>query len=160
MSEDKNEYPEELKAGAKGLLHMLLAADDVVRMKYLKGELTRKEASKLGGNIAVVVDGVVLEALRNRETAEAIVPVLVDKIENGKANPLPYTHILQMLAYRHQLEIQGKVQNPSKVVAAFREVKSEMGLDDIEEQRGELEEEVEEKLEQRIEKWEENPMFG
>ncbi|KXA97692.1 hypothetical protein AKJ38_00575 [candidate division MSBL1 archaeon SCGC-AAA259I14] len=151
---------EKAKEETKTLLQQLLTADDVVRIKYHKGELSREKASKFGGSIAVVVDGIVLEALKSKEIAKAIAPVLLDKIENGWGHPLPFTHILQMLAYRHQLEIDGEAQDVTEILDAYDQLKARMDLDNIEEQKAELEKEVEEKIKQYKEKSEENLMFG
>lgn len=60
----------------KNTLEKLLMADNVVRIEGSKGELGTRETSRLGGNIALVVDGIKLEALRNEEVAEGIVLVV------------------------------------------------------------------------------------
>ncbi|KXA96350.1 hypothetical protein AKJ38_03440 [candidate division MSBL1 archaeon SCGC-AAA259I14] len=160
MSEKLEEDPENISEQAKTILRRLLAADDVMRMKYHKGELTRKEASVIGGNIAATIDGIFLRAMGDREFAEEIAPVLRDKIEHGDANPLPYLHLLQVLAYRHRLEVDGEVQEPKEIIDTFKRVRVRMDLDNIVEQKAELEEEFKEKIEQLGEKWKKNPMFG
>ncbi|KXA91750.1 hypothetical protein AKJ64_04550 [candidate division MSBL1 archaeon SCGC-AAA259E17] len=96
----------------------------------------------------------------SRDIAETIAPVLLDKIENGRGNPLPYTHILQMLAYRHQLEIDGEVQDETEVIEAFDQIKARMDLDNIEQRKAELEKELKGKIDQLKERWKKNPMFG
>ncbi len=93
--------------------------------------------------------------MKDEELAEEIVPVLADKIENGKGNPLPYTHLLQVLAYRHELEVKGEVQNPKEILETFKRVESEMDLDNLGERKAELEEE----FEKPDKKAEENLMF-
>ncbi|KXA88476.1 hypothetical protein AKJ57_06885 [candidate division MSBL1 archaeon SCGC-AAA259A05] len=158
--ENLKEDPEKAREQTRALLRKILTADDVARMRYRKGELPRGIASKFGGTIAAIVDGIVLEALRNKEIAETIAPVLLDKIENGWGNPVPWAHILQILAYWHRLEIEGEVQDPAEIVEAYRQLKSRMDLDNIEERKAELEEEFEEKIQQLREKWEKNLMFG
>ncbi|KXA91145.1 hypothetical protein AKJ57_02280 [candidate division MSBL1 archaeon SCGC-AAA259A05] len=158
--EKLEEYSEKAKEETKTLLRKLLTADDVVRMRYLKGDLSREKASKFYGCIAVVIDEIALEALKSRDIAETIAPVLLDKIENGRVNPLPYTHILQMLAYRHQLEIDGEVQDEAEVIEAFDQIKGRMDLDNIEQRKAELEKELKGKIQQLKEKWEKNLMFG
>ncbi|KXA92931.1 hypothetical protein AKJ64_01805 [candidate division MSBL1 archaeon SCGC-AAA259E17] len=61
---------------------------------------------------------------------------------------------------RTRLEIEGEVQDPAEIVEAYRQLKSRMDLDNIEERKAELEEEFEEKIQQLREKWEKNLMFG
>ncbi|KXA93108.1 hypothetical protein AKJ64_01355 [candidate division MSBL1 archaeon SCGC-AAA259E17] len=157
---DTSEDLERAKEETKTLLRKVLTADDVVKMRYRKGELSREKASKFYGCIAVVVDGIALEALRSKEVAETIAPVLHDKIENGWGDPLPYTHILQMLGYQHQLEIKGEVQDATEIIEAFDQVKSRMDLDNIEQRKEELEEEFRGKIEQLRGKRKKNLMFG
>ncbi|KXA94058.1 hypothetical protein AKJ36_03525 [candidate division MSBL1 archaeon SCGC-AAA259I07] len=158
--ENLKEDPEKIREQTKTMLRRLLAADDVVRMKYHKGELTEKEASIIGGNIAPTVDGIILMALKDRELAEEIAPVLKEKIDHGDANPLPYLHLLQVLAYRHRLEIEGEIQEPEEMITTYRRVRAKLDLDNIVERKAELEEEFEEKIGKLREKWRKNPMFG
>ncbi|KXA93894.1 hypothetical protein AKJ65_05820 [candidate division MSBL1 archaeon SCGC-AAA259E19] len=160
--EKLEEYSEKAKEETKTLLRKLLTADDVVRMRYRKGELSREKASKFYGCIAVMVDVIALSALKDKGIAETIAPVLLDKIENGWGHPLPWTHILQMLAYRHQLKIEDEVQDAAEVVDAYDQVKSRMDLDDIEERKAELEEEMEKRADRPRLAGEEqgNQMYG
>ncbi|KXB01384.1 hypothetical protein AKJ41_01675 [candidate division MSBL1 archaeon SCGC-AAA259O05] len=160
--EKTEEYSEKAKEETRTLLRKLLTADDVVRMRYRKGGLSREKASKFYGCIAVAVDGIALSALKSKEIAEAIAPVLLDKIENGWGYPLPWTHILQMLAYRHRLEIDGEVQDAAEIVGAYDQLKSRMDLDNIEERKAELEEEMEKRADRPRLAGEEqgNQMYG
>ncbi|KXA95783.1 hypothetical protein AKJ37_06565 [candidate division MSBL1 archaeon SCGC-AAA259I09] len=160
MSEKLEEDPENISEQTKTILRRLLAADDVMRMKYHKGELTRKEVSIIGGNIAATIDGIFLRALRDREFAEEIAPVPMDKVDHGDANPLPYLHLLQVLAYRHRLEVDGEVQKPEEMIDTYKRVRARLDLDNIVKQKAELEEEFKEKIEQLREKWKKNTMFG
>ncbi|MFB6217552.1 MAG: hypothetical protein ABEJ72_11415, partial [Candidatus Aenigmatarchaeota archaeon] len=142
MKESEQPEKEEI-AEIKELLRKLLTADDLVRLKHYNGDLSREKASKLGGSIAVVVDGIVLDAMKSEELAKELAPVLQDKIENGNGNPLPFTHILQMLSYRHELEVDGEVQDPEEVYDAINAVEQRMDLDNVAEKKEELEEELE-----------------
>ncbi|KXA97999.1 hypothetical protein AKJ37_01690 [candidate division MSBL1 archaeon SCGC-AAA259I09] len=159
-SENLKEDPEKIREQTKTILRRLLAADDVVRMKYHKGELTEREASIIGGNIAPTVDGIILMAMKDRELAEEIAPVLKEKIDHGDANPVPYLHLLQVLAYRHRLEVEGEIQELEEMVTTYRRVRARLDLDNVVERKAELEEEFEEKIDRLREKWEKNPMFG
>ncbi|KXB01425.1 hypothetical protein AKJ41_01650 [candidate division MSBL1 archaeon SCGC-AAA259O05] len=161
-SENLKEDPKKAREQTKTILRKILTADDVVGMRYRKGDLSTEKASKFCGAFAAVVDGIMLEALKDREIAEAIVPILQDKIEERKTDPLPYKHFLQMLGYRHRLEIEGEVQDAAEIVEAFDHIKGRMDLDNIEERKAELEEEMEKRADRpRLAgKEQENQMYG
>ncbi|KXA92061.1 hypothetical protein AKJ65_08105 [candidate division MSBL1 archaeon SCGC-AAA259E19] len=161
--EEKSGYSEQTTATAKlkDILRKLLAAEDVVGMRDLKGELSAEEASKLGGSIAAAVEGVVLTALRDRDLAEEIAPVLFEKIEEGVTDPLPYKHFLQMLGYVHRLEIRGETQDPKEMFRAYAAVRKKMDLGDVEKRRAELKKELDEMLTKRSKgKHGKNSMFA
>ncbi|KXA97502.1 hypothetical protein AKJ39_03230 [candidate division MSBL1 archaeon SCGC-AAA259J03] len=155
----KNEGENPSKSGCAGetetaaedipaILRTLLIADDVVKLKTLKGDFTNEKASKLSHAIAVVVDGMTLTALKDKELAKGMVSVFIEHMRKGMGNPLPYHHLLHLLAYTHQLEVEGVTHDPSELFESYAWVKSEIDLDDIEEQRAELEEEVDDLTEQ------------
>lgn len=49
--EDGGENMEEKQSKIKETLKEFLLADDLVRLEFLRGELSREEASKMGGHI-------------------------------------------------------------------------------------------------------------
>ncbi|KXA90782.1 hypothetical protein AKJ64_05240 [candidate division MSBL1 archaeon SCGC-AAA259E17] len=57
-------------------------------------------------------------------------------------NPLPYHHLLHLLVYAHQLEVEGVTHDPSELFERYAWIKSEIDFDEIEEQRAELEKEL------------------
>ncbi|KXA97298.1 hypothetical protein AKJ38_01515 [candidate division MSBL1 archaeon SCGC-AAA259I14] len=147
----KSGYAGETETAAEdipAILRTLLIADDVVKLKTLKGDFTNEKASKLSHAIAVTVDGIVLTALQDRGLAEDVASVITEYMRNGMGNPLPYHHLLHLLAYTHQLEVEGVTHDPSELFESYAWVKSEIDLDNIEEQRAELEEEVDDATEQ------------
>lgn len=156
---NENISEKEKQEEAAKLFRQVLAADEVVRVKFLKGELDRKEASELGGRIAIVMDGIILGALGSQELAEEIVPALAEKVQKGMGNPLAYTHMLQFLAFRHQLDIEGVSPNPKDIPRSVAVLRDELDLESIEEQRAELVEEAREKIAEFKGKWQNNQMF-
>ncbi|KXB00434.1 hypothetical protein AKJ42_00645 [candidate division MSBL1 archaeon SCGC-AAA261C02] len=146
-----SEHAEETETAAEdipAILRTLLIADDVVKLKTLKGDFTNEKASKLSHAIAVTIDGMVLTALKDKGLAEDMVSVITEYMRNGAGNPLPYHHLLHLLAYTYRLEIDEVTHEPSELFESYAWVKSEMDLDNVEEQRAELEEEVDDATEQ------------
>ncbi|KXA97735.1 hypothetical protein AKJ37_02435 [candidate division MSBL1 archaeon SCGC-AAA259I09] len=152
---------EKAREQTKSILRKILTADDVVGMKFREGEMSREEASKLCGAFAKVVDGIMLGALKDREMAEGIVPLLQEKIDERKSDPLPYQHFLQMLRYKHRLENDGEVQEATEMAEALDYIKSRLDLDNIQEKKAELEKEMRKADRPRPTKEEqENQMYG
>lgn len=155
-----DEYSEDLKSRVKASLSRLRAADDGLQIKHFKGELTGRRASSIGGNVAVAVDGVMLDVLESRELAETIDPILLERVEEGRGSGLPYVHLLPMLALRHRLEMGDRAPKPGDVQESVETLREEVDLANITEQKAELADEAEEKVNQLGKRWKENRMFG
>ncbi|KXB05430.1 hypothetical protein AKJ49_00835 [candidate division MSBL1 archaeon SCGC-AAA382A03] len=157
---DQNDYPEKKRAKVRILFHRLLLADDVVRIKHRKGELSKVETSRIGGSIMVAITGILLEALRVKELGDVVAPVLLEKIERRVVNPLPYVYLLQMICLRHRITVGNRAPRPDDVNHSVEELRETIDLENIDEQWTKLKKERTERAEQPEGEWVDNRMFG
>ncbi|KXA94638.1 hypothetical protein AKJ36_02505 [candidate division MSBL1 archaeon SCGC-AAA259I07] len=157
---NENDYPEEKKAKVRSLFHRLLLADDVVKIKHRKGELSKVETSRIGGSIMVAITGILLEALRVKELGEVVAPVLLEKIERKVVNPLPYVYFLHMICLRHRITVGDRAPHPDDVNHSVETLREMIDLENIDEQWTKLKKERAERAKQPEEEWVDNRMFG